>query len=825
MNSIITRIVAVLVLSMCFLTISVCDLFAQNVNLTYAEREIAVEQTPLLFKHPKGGPFFMALSRAGLYTLDSATLRPKPVAVIAAGKVYEGNYISTCGNGDILYSQAGFFGGTLFRIDSQGIASSVPLPSGVVTDLRFRENGTVLLEMKDTAGVYSEYASVDCGATWFARAGAPIVSAKGAILLRESNPVRYSIARPGLGNVLYPTRLKSDISLLSFSILGKDSVVWINRGRTSTTRDTIWYSDVRDSSRYRFDTSLVVSGIQEVVDMKRVQLLSSYAGTLFMFSRQGWYARYRNGSWRVVDTLPPFDGPFVDNSNAQSSGYALQYIDYKGSQLVTISLDSAEDGHSLTKVAPSLLGTRAMRFVSPGYSALYYKSMTTPICLFSPNEGNRVLNGVFPANDNLASPMQFGFVNSRGEPLVVPYSDCAVRISGAGVGVMKAWNMRGEYWSVKGGISGNAFVPRVQSDRGLRTPFVGTGEVLSPGLLVRRYTRDGELIDTLRNQPATAVYRLPDSTVVIGNGSHIITTRPGGKVDSVDFASVVCGGSGMAGFVESFALAGDGSLLAFVNGLLVLDQETLSSRPLRCGGVLRSTDDGRTWTSSELPIEYPYFLGSIRTLPGTIVASVTQVVRDTTKRASPSDLAPLDETLNHKFNDAYVVRSTDNGVSWTKVFTRRSSPAYGLIGGNGVVTDEGALLLLTTDGTLRSTNDGMDWELNTVTGMADGAQIISMFQDTPGSPIYFCTTEGLYKQGPVMSVKDMGQSAAQRFRAARTWEGHRSAWQQCRQTVRRLVSALGESLSMSHQPPAGLYMAEVSDGSAITMEPILVLEE
>ena len=109
--------------------------------------------------------------------------------------------------------------------------------------------------------------------------------------------------------------------------------------------------------------------------------------------------------------------------------------------------------------------------------------------------------------------------------------------------------------------------------------------------------------------------------------------------------------------------------------------------------------------------------------------------------------------------------------------------------------------------------------------MADGARIISMFQDAPGSTIYFCTTLGLYKQSPATSVRDNDQSAAQRIRAARTWEGHRSAWQQNRQTVRRLVSALGETLSPSNQPPAGLYMAEVSDGSVTIMQPILVVEE
>ena len=826
MNTIITGIAAVLVSSVYWMAFPSSTLRAQNADLIYTEREAAIYQTPLVFKHRKGGPLFMALSRAGLFTLDSVTLKPEPVEVVAAGKVYEGNYISTCSNGDVLYKQNGFFGRTLFRIDSQGNVQSVAVPSGNIHEITFRENGAVVLTMKDTAENYSQYASVDCCETWFEQSGFPVLNAVNGLLLRESNPIRYSLARAGLGNKAYPTSFKSDNNLLSFSFLGKDSVVWISRGRTSTVPDTIWYADVRDSSRYRSDTSLVVSGINDVVDMERIQLVSSYAGTLFMFSRQGWYARYRNGSWRVVDTLPRIEGTILRNGNANLTEHILHYIDFKGSRLVTVSLDSLEDKHIMTRVAPSLLGVRGLLYVSADYSLLLYRGTSTPTCLFSPKVGNQVLNGVFMAQDYMpVSPMQYGFTNSRGEPLVVPFSDCAVQVPSTGVGVLKAWAMRGEIWSIKGGVMGNVFGPRIQSERGLRTPFVGKDEILSPGTRVTRYSRDGELINTLRNQPATAVHRLKDSTVIIGNGSSIITMRPDGKEDSVELASVICNGSGTAGYIGSFVQANDGSLLAFVNGLHVLDQETLSSKPWRCGGILRSTDEGRTWTSSEQPIEFPYFLGSIRTPSGALVASVTQVIRDTTLRADPNDLAPIDETLNHKFNDAYVIRSTDNGVTWTKVFTQQSSPAFGLIGGNGVVTDEGALLLPTTDGTLKSTNGGLDWELNTVTGMADGVRIISMFQDAPGSTIYFCTTTGLYKQSPATSVRDNDQSAAQRIRAARTWEGHRSAWQQNRQTVRRLVSALGETLSPSHQPPAGLYMAEVSDGSVTIMQPILVVEE
>ena len=813
-------IAAVLISTLCFLLAPGSRILAQNADLIYLERVSTNDVGgPAVRQHGRSGQLYYAVSRLGLFALDSSTLKPTPIRYITDGKVYEGNDFSMCSTGDILYFQQGFQGKDLHRIDSQSVRR-IDFSPNVLKEVRFRGNGTVVCEVTDTLGGYKQFASVDCGVTWFAQSGFPILDAANGLVFEQQNPTRYTIARSWLGNTTYPSSMKSGNNRASFAFLGKDSIVWISRGRTFTTPDTIWYGDIRDSSRKRFDNRIVIDGVQDEVNLKEVKLYSSHFGTLFLFSLQGWYARYRNGSWRIVDTLPRIEGPILGNGNVDFGSNELRYIDKRGSQLVTVSLDSITDGHIIERVDP-LQHVLTVRWLSSQKSALYYQRMTMPVCLHTRGNQAQVLNSIMGDMETVQmSPILFGFTNSQGEPVVIPFSDCAVRVTPSGLGELKASNIRDEYFQNLGACG-----PFLQSDRGMRTPFVGSGEVLSPGQRLRRFSRDGKLIDTLRNQPATAVHRLKDSTVIIGNGSSIIAMRPDGTVDSVELASVVCNGSGTAGYIGSLVPATDGSLLAFVNGLHVLDQETLSSKPWRCGGLLRSSDDGKSWTFSELPIESPYFLGSIRTSSGALVVSATQVIRDTTKRDPRVQNGMIDETLNHKFNDAYVLRSTDNGVTWTKVFTQQSSPAFGLIGGNGVVTDEGALLLPTTDGTLKSTNGGLDWELNTVTGMADGVRIISMFQDAPGSTIYFCTTTGLYKQSPATSVRDNDQSAARRIRAARTWEGHRSAWQQNRQTVRRLVSALGETLSPSHQPPAGLYMAEVSDGSVTIMQPILVVEE
>ena len=86
MNRNTVSLATILLLSLCMLVTTGNIVLAQNASLIYTEREAAITQTPLVFKHRKGGPLFMALSRAGLFTLDSVTLKPAPVEVVAAGK-------------------------------------------------------------------------------------------------------------------------------------------------------------------------------------------------------------------------------------------------------------------------------------------------------------------------------------------------------------------------------------------------------------------------------------------------------------------------------------------------------------------------------------------------------------------------------------------------------------------------------------------------------------------------------------------------------------------------------------------------------------------
>ena len=239
---------------------------------------------------------------------------------------------------------------------------------------------------------------------------------------------------------------------------------------------------------------------------------------------------------------------------------------------------------------------------------------------------------------------------------------------------MKALDARGEKWS-----SPTRYGPRIQSTQGLRTPYIGNNEVLSPGDRVRQFTRSGSFVKTLFTKTATSVLRHSDSTVIIASGPTITCMRLNNSTDSFDITSALCTNIDTAGYINSLIENEDGSILAFVNGVRLLDLVTFESSPLRCGGVLRSLDTGTTWTRCAVPVESPYFIGSVRTSTGALVASVSTLVRDTTLQTSEDEAPPL-ESKNHSFSDRVVIRSTDNGATWTQVYHSPANKGYRLVG-------------------------------------------------------------------------------------------------------------------------------------------------
>lgn len=802
----------------------VCSLsLSQDVELVYRERKLTLGQSPLLFMHGQSSTIYLAVSRVGVFTLNGQTLSPTLVEGTAGADGYEYQYLGECTNGDYLLHQRGFLGDRIFRLDGMGRAHQVNVADGKVRSVFLQGNGSAIAIVEASPDVYQTFISVDCAQTWFADGGGRRVqSMGGALLLEQNEPFRHVMARSGLGNRTYPSAIKSreTYGLRSAALLGSDSVVWISAGKRANMPDTLWYADIRDSSRKRYDTTLRIDGLADTVELSDMQLLGTHTGLVVLGHRSGWYARYDNGDWSVVDTLPGISS-FGTSSNVSIRNNLFQYISSyaTGQRLVTVFIDSTTNSFRTIDLDPAPSDLWSLSALSADCSSLAWSRPVNLLCLYSEAGGMQLINSVVGEIDVLkATPIQYGFTNEHSEPIVVPYSDCIVLVPEGGVGILKALDARGEKWS-----SPTRYGPRIQSTQGLRTPYIGNNEVLSPGDRVRQFTRSGSFVKTLSTKTATSVLRHSDSTVIIASGPTITCMRPNNSTDSFDITSALCTNIDTAGYINSLIENEDGSILAFVNGVRLLDLETFESSPLRCGGVLRSLDTGRTWTRCAVPVESPYFLGSVRTSTGALVASVSTLVRDTTLQ-TPEDEAPPLESKNHSFSDRVVIRSVDNGTTWTQVYFAPSSGAFLLVGGDGVITKDGTLLLMTTDGVLKSTNDGLEWDFHDPVGMDAGAQIISMFQDTVGSPVYYCTTVGLYKEQPVTDVHDDQQRSRPQIHTARAWYDHVSYWKRSGMEVKRLFSVLGVEMPLT-DPPPGLYVAECVTESGVRVEPILVVSE
>jgi hypothetical protein len=438
---------------------------------------------------------------------------------------------------------------------------------------------------------------------------------------------------------------------------------------------------------------------------------------------------------------------------------------------------------------------------------------------YSAKNGFEIINSQLADLDRLPLvPMLYGFTARDGSPLVVPYHDGLVSVTSSGMGVLRAIAMRGESW-----LGPSRLGPRIQTRDGLRTPYVGADEIISPGTKVRQFTRGGAFVRDISSTPATAAVRLADSTILLANNGRVTRLKPDGSSDTVDLAPVMLDGLDTCGYVSSFVGNDDGSIIAFVNGLRRFNEDSSRNEPLRAGGIGVSSDNGRTWTRAAVPVESPYFLGSVRTTKGALVASVSTVVR-TDKELPRDGQAPAEETSNHVFEDRRIIRSEDGGLTWTLAYSSPARVGFGLVGGDGVVMKDGRLLLMTIDGILQSTNDGVDWDFHDLAGVRPGTYPISLFQHAHGQPVFYCTSTGLYQQEDLTSV-DEGQAeppAPQPM--ARTWSGHRAAWESRGLHAKCMMTTTGRSVE-AVLPEAGVYLVDLEHAATITRELIMVLPE
>ncbi|MFN6135343.1 MAG: hypothetical protein ACK475_03605, partial [Bacteroidota bacterium] len=327
-----------------------------------------------------------------------------------------------------------------------------------------------------------------------------------------------------MGNRSFATPISREPT--SLCIHRKDSVLWISRSYNS---DTLWYADIADTSKRHFDTVLKVIGTNSETAVDDVVLHSVLGQPALMFHRSGWYAAYLRGQWRVVDTIPRMMGAwsFIGNAEGSIRGDALWYR-AKG-KLYGVVLDTVT--HERIMVDLPTGGEFFVMASSRTEAILRPMVNTIGIALkYSAKNGFEIINSQLADLDRLPLlPMLYGFTARDGSPLVVPYHDGLVSVPSSGMGVLRALAMRGDSW-----LGPSRLGPRIQTRDGLRTPYVGADEVISPGTKARLFTRDGAFVRDISSTPATAAVRLADSTILLANNGRVTRLKPDGSSDTVD---------------------------------------------------------------------------------------------------------------------------------------------------------------------------------------------------------------------------------------------------------------------------------------------------
>jgi len=278
-----------------------------------------------------------------------------------------------------------------------------------------------------------------------------------------------------------------------------------------------------------------------------------------------------------------------------------------------------------------------------------------------------------------------------------------------------------------------------------------------------------------------------------------------------------------AGYISSLQPYGDSTVVALVNGLKLEDAESLEIAPLASGGILISHNRGATWELAHSNTSEPYFLGMVQSRLGDIIASYTTLVRDTVLQ--PRDAVDIiDEKLSHRMEDRVVIRSTDNGSTWTEVYRTPINRGFRLLGGDGVRLKDGRLLLITVDGVLESTDDGGTWTFHEH-GIQDNVGIISLFTNDEGSSVYYCTDRGLYRNNVLTHVADFASSVVDKVLEAKPWSAFLADWNTSNAQYVSITDVLGHTSTQITIPSSGLYILKVRTNGSLSAFPIYVTGE
>lgn len=610
---------------------------------------------------------------------------------------------------------------------------------------------------------------------------------------------------------------------------GSDTILWIGADGGKMFLGVAKLGDTTATKLQSFQTS---DGRRFGLHPSRSALYNSATRRAYLCDSNGAIHEYRKGQWHTVDAIVGFDPKRVERV------YESKHVYYP------VSLADGRSGFSILRLTDSLEQEFRQKdyydgpmlsgpSTSRGFPMIHPDVITTrlghlgPLVLTLRSGRGYILNSTLADIQELDPvPMLCG-IGGIGAmaPLVVSYTGQMVRPESTGVGRLVSTIASGKSTKVNVNFAPG---PIRHSTEGLPVPFVNASEILFPGQQVLQFDRNGAFRRILSGQRSTSVLRIDTSRVLIGNGTKIHRWINGTIVDSIDvLPQLSSADSAQPGFLTSMLSTGYGSVVGFVSGLHVLDIETLTARPSRSGGIVRSTDDGTTWKTVALPDRDPFFLGVIRVDSNVIVAAYTTLVRDTARMNLQYAEQQIYESLYTTMQDYHIVRSTNRGITWERVYTQSLNLGFRLIACSGIRMADGRLLMNGPDGVHESTDDGRTWTYHDPR-FDEYLEVISLFTNNDATDLYYCTTTGVFKSTSTTSDvhdADTAQHWDESVIAA-TWTTHTNAWSAAGVTCVWLTNLIGEVQFLESSPTPGVYVARLRNEHGRTfIRQILIVGE
>jgi hypothetical protein len=271
---------------------------------------------------------------------------------------------------------------------------------------------------------------------------------------------------------------------------------------------------------------------------------------------------------------------------------------------------------------------------------------------------------------------------------------------------------------------------------GVPQPVVRSADVLLPGPCIRRFSHDGDFLDTLSKQSSGFVRQLEDSAIYSG-WTGVVRRHRGAVTDTMSLPTGAKTDPEV--YPSDVIIADDESILVSMLGTDTASISIEDAQPHRRGGVLRSTDNGATFSPVKLPLPYnPYVMSMHRTTDGSLLAVAYHAIEDysTIEVQSPS---------TYRIRGGAILRSTDQGQSWSVVYDIPYSGNYRFLSGRFITHgNDGQIFVPWFRGVLVGSADGSTWQ--DAPDLPFAIEPISIFSH--GDRIMISATTGVFSWNP-----------------------------------------------------------------------------